>query len=63
MLKHNSGYVKSTKAKKPWNLLHYIECETRAEAMEIEKYLKSLKKQSAIFNWIKKDIRGVAQSG
>ena len=63
LLKHNNGYVKSTKAKKSWNILHYKECETRAEAMKIEKYLKSLKKRSSILRWIEKDNRGVAQSG
>ena len=63
LLKHNNGYVKSTKAKKPWNILHYKECETRTEAMKLEKYLKSFKKRSAVLNWIVNDTRGVAQSG
>ncbi len=60
---HNKDQNRSTSAKKPWKILHYRECETRAEAMKIEKYLKSLKKRSSIYNWIVKDNRGVAQSG
>jgi len=31
--------------------------------MKLEKYLKSLKKRKAIFDWIDKQVRGVAQSG
>jgi len=50
MIKHNNGYIKSTKAKKPWNIIHYKECSSRAEAMKLEKYLKSLKKRSAVLN-------------
>jgi hypothetical protein len=31
--------------------------------MKHERYLKSLKKRSAVLQWIEKDIRGVAQPG
>ncbi len=38
---HNYGKVKSTKAFKPWRLVYYEEFETRAEAIERERFLKS----------------------
>ena len=38
---HNSGKVKSTKAYRPWKLLHIEKFEDRKLAREREKYLKS----------------------
>jgi len=38
---HNDGLSKSTKRYVPWELIHYEEFETRAEAMKREKELKS----------------------
>ncbi len=38
---HNKGYVRSTKARKPFELLYSEEFVTRTEAREREKYLKS----------------------
>lgn len=38
---HNSGKTKSTKGYRPWNLIFMIECESRQEAREKEKYYKS----------------------
>ena len=38
---HNGGRVKSTKSRKPWVILHTEEYETREEARNREKYLKS----------------------
>ena len=46
--KHNSGLVKSTKSFKPWKLAYSKVYNTRSEAFKREKYLKSLKKRSAI---------------
>lgn len=39
--KHNSGRVKSTKAYKPWVLIHTDKFNSRAEAMKQEKWYKS----------------------
>jgi len=39
--KHNSGKVKSTKAYIPWSLLYFEEFDSRAEAMNRERQLKS----------------------
>jgi len=41
--RHNAGLIKSTKAYKPWELLHVEEFSSRAEAMNREKELKSHK--------------------
>lgn len=38
---HNSGKVKSTKSKKPWKIIHTEEFDSRTEARNREKYLKS----------------------
>jgi putative endonuclease len=38
---HNKGENKSTKAYRPFVLIFSQECETRVEAREMEKYLKS----------------------
>lgn len=46
--RHNKGYVKSTKAYKPWRLLYYEKYNSRSEAMKREGYLKSLKSKAAL---------------
>ena len=38
---HNSGKTKSTKGYRPWQLFFTLECESRKEAREKEKYYKS----------------------
>ena len=40
-VEHNSGKTKSTKGYKPWKLFFKEEYETRLEARNREKYLKS----------------------
>ncbi|VBB47386.1 conserved hypothetical protein [uncultured Paludibacter sp.] len=42
--RHNNGYVKSTSNYLPWELIGFIEKETRAEAMKLETKLKNLNK-------------------
>ena len=61
--RHNAGRNKFTSHKRPWKLLYAEPCESRAEAMKLEKYLKSLKKRKAVLDWIDKHSRGVAQPG
>ncbi len=41
--RHNEGRVKSTKAMRPWLMVYFEKCGTRAEAMRREHELKSLK--------------------
>ena len=38
---HNQGKTKSTKGFRPWSLIHYETSQTRIEARNREKYLKS----------------------
>ena len=39
--RHNLGLVRSTKAYRPWILIHIEEFETRSEALRRERQLKS----------------------
>ena len=39
--RHNMNMVKSTKNYGPWNIVYSETCNTRREAMQREKYLKS----------------------
>ena len=39
--RHNGGYVRSTKAYCPWNLLEYEKYKTRSEAARRERFLKT----------------------
>jgi len=41
LIKHNSGKVKSTKAYKPWVLIHSESFDSRSEAMKREKWYKT----------------------
>ena len=41
LVQHNKGKTKSTKAFRPWKLLYYESFNSREEAREREKYLKS----------------------
>ena len=41
LMQHNKGKTKSTKAFRPWKLLYYESFNSREEAREREKYLKS----------------------
>ena len=46
--RHNSGYIKSTKAYKPWEVVYSETYQSRGESMARESYLKSLKSKTAI---------------
>jgi len=50
--KHNRGYVKSTKSKRPWKLVYTQTVESRSEAVKRERYLKSLHKRGALLKII-----------
>ncbi len=39
--RHNNGYEKATKGRRPFKLLHFEQYESRPEARKREKYLKS----------------------
>ena len=38
---HNKGRVRSTKAYKPWFLLESRVCDSRSEAVQLERFLKT----------------------
>ncbi len=42
LLRHNSGYVSSTKPYRPWNLVIALNKESRSEAIILERKLKNL---------------------
>ena len=46
--RHNSGYVKSTKAYKPWEVVYSETFQSRGDSISRESYLKSLKSKTAI---------------
>ena len=50
---HNSGYVKSAKARKPWVLLAFEEFEDRNKARWLERELK--KSKGRRLRWIEKN--------
>ena len=54
LLRHNKNQNKYTKNKGPWVLIHSEQFETRAEAMQREKYLKSLKNKKYVLEIIEK---------
>lgn len=46
--KHNKGYSRYTKSKRPWKVMYSETYETLSETRKREYYLKSLKSKSAI---------------
>ena len=56
---HERGKDFSSRLGMPWQLVFSKECQTRKEAMALEKYLKSLKSRVRL----EKFYRGVEQSG
>lgn len=53
LIKHNKGYSRYTKSKRPWKLIYKEEYQTLSEAKKREYYLKSLKSKIAIEKLIK----------
>jgi len=41
--RHNDGHSKSTKARRPWQLVYYEEYKTRSEAVKREQEIKKQK--------------------
>lgn len=48
--RHNKGYNKATKTGIPWIMLGYIETESRQEALQLERKLKSWRDSWAVIN-------------
>ena len=49
---HNSGKSKYTKSFRPWNLIAFKKCDTRADAMRLETKLKNLKSHTRIMEFL-----------
>jgi putative endonuclease len=52
LIRHNNGYVKSTKPFRPWRLVHVEKHPDRASAMARENQLKSWKSKTKIIELI-----------
>tara|TARA_R110001592_G_scaffold211976_2_gene464099 strand:- start:38317 stop:38562 length:246 start_codon:yes stop_codon:yes gene_type:complete len=52
--RHNSNHNISTKNRGPWKLMHFVEFETRIEAVQLERQLKSWKSSKKVLVWIEK---------
>jgi putative endonuclease len=52
LIRHNNGYVKSTKSFRPWNLAYVEKHPDRASAMARENQLKSWKSKTKIIELI-----------
>ena len=55
IIRHNNGYVKSTKPYRPWKMIWQKSHETRKEAMQLEMKLKSLKSRRYLLKWIEEN--------
>ena len=53
LIKHNKGYSRYTKSKKPWKLVYEESYRSLSEAKKREYYIKSLKSRIAIEKLIK----------
>jgi len=54
LIKHNKGYSRYTKSKRPWRLAHKEDYKTLSEAKKREHYIKSLKSKIAIEKLIRR---------
>ena len=54
--RHNSGREKYTTKGKPWQLEFYSWCDSRAEAMQLERKLKNLRSQERIKKFIEEEL-------
>ena len=50
--RHNSNENLATKNKGPWKVLFFLEFESRAEAVLLERKLKSWKNPSKVKEWV-----------
>ncbi len=57
--RHNSGYVRSTKPYRPWNLVFQTTVKDRSSAMQLELKLKSYKSRDKIEETIKSDLNSI----
>ncbi|MEK6756875.1 MAG: GIY-YIG nuclease family protein [Bacteroidota bacterium] len=46
--RHNEGWTKSTKGKRPWKLVYVKEFDTKTEPLRFERYIKKMKSRAFI---------------
>ena len=56
LVRHNAGYVKSTKKFKPWKMVYYEKFITRKESLRKETEIKKWKSKKMIQKLIKTDL-------
>jgi len=56
--KHNSGYIESTKKRRPLTLIYYEACLDQRDATHREKYLKSYLGKQFLHNRLKSYLTG-----
>ena len=56
LAEHNKGVTKSTKYRKPFELVYYEACRNYKDAMRREKYLKTTYGKRYLRNRLKNDI-------
>ena len=54
LIRHNAGYVKSSKGRGPWRIYFHTEVASRKEALKLERKLKNLKSRQRIKTWVQK---------
>ena len=54
--RHNSGQENYTSKGVPWEIVYFVQLESRGKAMRMEKKLKNLKSQSRLKDFIDREI-------
>ncbi len=62
--RHNSGRNRSTRSGRLWKIKFWQEYESRKKAIQIERFLKGMKKRELVIKYVKENnFRGIAQPG
>jgi len=56
--KHNKGYIKSTKDRRPFQLIYYESCLSQKDALKREKYLKTFHGKQFLHKRLKSYLTG-----
>ncbi|RTZ95113.1 MAG: GIY-YIG nuclease family protein [Deltaproteobacteria bacterium] len=56
--KHNKGYIKSTKDRRPFQLIYYEACLSQKDALKREKYLKTFHGKQYLHKRLKSYLTG-----
>ena len=56
LIRHNNGYERYTSRGIPWELKCTMECDTRADAMKLERKIKNFKSQKRMISFIQEVV-------